>query len=74
MGSPGTLSASAFHAGAGVAANSAATAAERVLYDTVSGSLYYDPDGVGGAAAIKFAVLGLASHPTLLAATDFIVA
>jgi Ca2+-binding RTX toxin-like protein len=73
-GSAGSLSASAFHSGAGVDANSAATAAERILYDTVSGSLYYDPDGIGGAAAIKFATLGLASHPAALAATDFIVA
>ena len=73
LGGAGTLTTGAFHAGAGLDANSAATAAERILYDTASGALYYDPDGAGGAAAIKFAVLGVASHPAI-AAADFIVA
>ena len=73
VGGTGTLAAAAFHSGAGLDENSAASAAERIIYDTVSGALYYDPDGMGGAPAIKFAVLGLGSHPSI-AATDFVVA
>lgn len=72
-GGVGNLSANAFLSGVGLGANSAATATERILYDTASGSLYYDPDGVGGAPAIEFAVLGVGSHPAI-AAADFTVA
>jgi Ca2+-binding RTX toxin-like protein len=72
LGSAGSLSPSAFHSGAGLGADSAATAAERILYDIASGSLYYDPDGAGGAAAIEFAVLGIGSHPDI-AAADFML-
>lgn len=69
----GVLSAAEFLSGAGLDANSAATVTERIIYDTASGSLYYDPDGTGGVMAIKFAVFGVGSHPAITAA-DFMVA
>ena len=59
-----------FHAGAG--ATSAHDADDRIVYDTSSGALYYDADGINGAAATQFAILGTATHPTL-AASDFVV-
>ena len=47
---------------------------DRIIYDQVSGALYYDPDGNGAAAQIQFATIGLSAglHPAL-SATDFIV-
>lgn len=49
------LDALQFRAGAGF--TSGATAAHRIIYDTDSGSLFYDRDGSGPAASVKFAVL-----------------
>jgi Ca2+-binding RTX toxin-like protein len=69
IGTGGTLGANAFASGAGV--TSATTADQHVLYDTTSGSLYYDADGVGGAASVAFATL--AGAPAITAA-DFVVA
>lgn len=52
LGSAGTtLSAAAFAVGA------ATTTAQKIIYDQGSGSLFYDADGSGAGAAIKFAVL-----------------
>lgn len=48
----GNLSSSAFHVGA-----KAADASDRIIYNKNDGSLYYDADGVGSVAAIKFAIL-----------------
>ncbi|HEY8118203.1 MAG TPA: Ig-like domain-containing protein [Methylophilaceae bacterium] len=60
------------HAGAGF--TTAATADQHLIYNTTTGNLYYDTDGVGGSAAMLLATInqnGLAtSHPTLTAA-DF---
>jgi T5SS/PEP-CTERM-associated repeat protein len=60
---PGALDASAFHVGA-----AATDGAHRIIYDDVTGALYFDPDGDGAGAAILFANLtpGLA-----LTETDF---
>ncbi len=60
----------AFHAGGGVLA--AIEADDRILYDTTTGLLYYDADGSGAAAAIKFALIGAGAHP-MLAAADFMI-
>jgi len=50
---------------------------DRIIYDTVSGALYYDADGnkVGGVNAIQVAIIGTAdSHPTLIYSDVLIVA
>jgi Ca2+-binding RTX toxin-like protein len=49
----GAVSAGMLRSGAGV--NRALDADDHLLYDTSSGSLYYDADGLGGAAAVRFA-------------------
>lgn len=61
----GALTATAFRVGA-----SAADASDRIIYNSVSGALYFDSDGAGGAAQIQFATLavGLALNPG-----DFVV-
>ncbi len=46
----GVLSAGAFNIG-----STAQDADDRILYDAASGALYFDADGVGGAAAVQFA-------------------
>jgi len=50
----GTLAASAFLANA---TGFAATASHRIIYETNTGGLYFDNDGVGGAERIQFATL-----------------
>lgn len=53
----GTLAGSAFKVG-----TAATEADDRIIYDPATGSIYYDPDGTGAAAQVKFAdvVNGLA--------------
>jgi Ca2+-binding RTX toxin-like protein len=48
----------------------ATTAAHRIVYHQATGELFYDADGVGGAAQVKFAVI--ANHAQLSAA-NFLV-
>jgi len=60
----GALNPDEFHAAAG--AKSAHDASDRVIYDTTSGKLYYDPDGSGGISAVQVALLGSTNHPTLI--------
>jgi Ca2+-binding RTX toxin-like protein len=63
-----TLGADAFWAAPG--AKSGHDATDRIIYDTSSGALYYDPDGIGRAASIQIAQMqaGLS-----LSATDIFV-
>ncbi|MFM2058414.1 MAG: hypothetical protein RLY71_2799, partial [Pseudomonadota bacterium] len=64
----GALQAGMLRTGAG--ATRALDADDHLIYDTSSGHLYYDADGVGGAAAVQFAQLrGHAS----LTAEDFLI-
>lgn len=66
----GPLGLGLFWSGAGVTA--AHDADDRLVYDTTTGTLYYDPDGLGGAAAIALATFGPAKP--ILTAGDFILA
>jgi Ca2+-binding RTX toxin-like protein len=64
------LTGAQFRTGAG--ASAALTSEQRIIYDQSTGALYYDADGVGGVAAVQFAVLGTTSHP-VLGVGDFVV-
>ncbi|MFZ4068025.1 MAG: beta strand repeat-containing protein, partial [Phenylobacterium sp.] len=66
----GTLGANLFWSGAGV--TSAHDADDRLVYDTTTGTPYYDADGLGGAAAIALATFG--TNRPILTAGDFILA
>ncbi len=52
----GFLDAAAFLSGAG--ATAATTAAQRFIHNTTTGDLYYDADGTGAQAAVRFANIG----------------
>lgn len=55
LAAPGALDAEAFVAGAGL--DTAADASDRFIYNTATGVLWYDPDGIGRAKAVQVAVL-----------------
>jgi Ca2+-binding RTX toxin-like protein len=63
---PGALPAGAFALG-----DSAQDADDRIVYNYVTGALYFDPDGTGAAPQVQFATL----HENLLtlSASDFVV-
>ncbi|WP_287985460.1 calcium-binding protein [Piscinibacter sp.] len=65
IGAPGALAAGAFRLG-----TAAADASDRIVYDASSGALYFDADGNGAGAAVRFATL---APGTSLAAGDFVV-
>ena len=60
----GALHAEDFYAAAG--ATKAQDATDRVIYNTTTGVLYYDADGLGGTAAVQIALLGASTHPALV--------
>jgi Ca2+-binding RTX toxin-like protein len=62
----GALLAGNFKSGAGA---SASDADDRIIYDTSTGALYYDPDGNGLQQQVQFALF--VNKPPGLAATDF---
>jgi Ca2+-binding RTX toxin-like protein len=62
----GVLAAGSFHVG-----TAAADAADRIIYDQVTGRIFYDVDGLGGAAQVLFAVLD--TKPANLTNADFVV-
>lgn len=64
----GSLRADEFYAGAG--AIKAHDATDRLVYDTSTGIIYYDPDGIDGQASVQVAQFGTAIHP-LLVYSDF---
>lgn len=64
LGPVGPLASSNFALG-----GTATTSAHRILYDAARGALYYDRDGTGPAARIRFATLGGTTHP-VISATD----
>jgi Ca2+-binding RTX toxin-like protein len=60
----GTLDADAFNNGGPL------DATDRIVYDTTSGALYFDPDGDGATAATQFATVG---NLAAVSNTDFLV-
>jgi Ca2+-binding RTX toxin-like protein len=65
----GTLDPAAFWKGPAVSA--AHDTDDRIVYDTDTGALYYDRDGLGGVAPIQFAVVN--GSPNGVTADDFVV-
>jgi Ca2+-binding RTX toxin-like protein len=65
----GPLGAAQFRSGAGI--NSAATADQRFIYNTTNGALWFDVDGVGGAASVRIA--NLLSAPTFTASNIVVI-
>jgi Ca2+-binding RTX toxin-like protein len=59
------ISADAFRVG-----RAAADAEDRIVYDRTKGALYYDADGTGPAAMVKFAIL---ANKAALTSWDFFV-
>jgi Ca2+-binding RTX toxin-like protein/predicted extracellular nuclease len=59
-----------FLGGAFASGTQAGEADDRIIYDSASGSLYYDADGNGAGAAVQFATL---APGTTLLASDFFV-
>ena len=57
-----------FVKGAGV--TSAADSSDRIIYNTTSGALFYDADGLGGTAAVQIALIG---NKAILTSDDFVV-
>ncbi len=62
--------AGAIDAGDLVFGTAATTASQHLIYDAAKGALYYDADGVGGAAQVQIA--NIANHAALLAG-DFLL-
>lgn len=54
-------------------ATAARDADDRIIYNTTTGTLFFDVDGVGGKAAVAIAKLGFDIHPGLVASDLFIV-
>jgi Ca2+-binding RTX toxin-like protein len=45
---------------------------DNIIYNTATGAVYYDADGLGGASSVKFAQLGTTTkHPISLSYSDF---
>lgn len=61
----GTLAAAAFHIGA-----AAADASDRIIYNSATGAISYDKDGLGGAAAVQFATV---AHGLAMTNADFFI-
>jgi len=67
-GPAGTLAASAFVANT---SGKAGDASDRIIYETDTGILRYDPDGTGAAAAVAFAII---DNKAAMNNADFVIA
>lgn len=67
LGAVGALGADAFYAG-----TAAHDATDRIIYNQATGSVFYDPDGIGSRAAVLVATLGDTVHPAL-SFTDILI-
>lgn len=74
LGITGTTAGAALTASKFQLGKTANDSGDRIIYDQVSGKLYYDADGntSGGLAAIQIALIGTTTHATL-ASTDFLI-
>lgn len=61
-GLPTTLTAADLLVGAG---KKATESGQKLIYDTTAGALYFDADGSAATAAVKLAIVGKATHPSL---------
>ena len=53
---------------------SASNSGQHLLYDSDSGALYYDADGVGANAGVQIALIGTSTtHPTLFSTDIFVI-
>jgi Ca2+-binding RTX toxin-like protein len=66
----GAIGMDQFYAAAGAIAAHDAT--DRVVYNTTTGDIFYDADGIGGRDAVLFATMNTPT-PTILAAADFMI-
>ena len=57
LGAIGNLTSGQFYSG-----TAAHAAADRIIYNSASGTLYYDADGTGAVAAVQVALIGVSSH------------
>jgi uncharacterized delta-60 repeat protein len=70
LGLAGAMDPNLFHAGAGMTGSGSAAQGVGIYYDTTAGALYYDADGFGGAASVKFAIF---NGVPALSSSSFIV-
>jgi Ca2+-binding RTX toxin-like protein len=68
IGGVGTLTSDAFWSGVDAVTGHDAT--DRVIYNSTTGALYYDADGIGGVVAVQIGILD--TKPTLLEG-DFLI-
>jgi Ca2+-binding RTX toxin-like protein len=66
LGAAGAFNPAQLYSGAGLTGSTGAAQGAGIYYDTSSGSLYYDADGSGGVAGVKFATLTGAPTPASL--------
>jgi len=66
----GRVTAGEFYAAPG--AKAAKTVDQHIIYNSTTGQLFYDPDGVGHHAAIEFAQVHLGTHESMLV-SDFMI-
>lgn len=63
--------AGALNAAEFVIGSAATNSSQHIVYNNVTGALYYDADGVGGVAQVQLAAL--TNHPTLVAGDIFLI-